>query len=259
MESIKSIAAGVVQTISKISQPKTLTVSLPARPYPLEGNDIEKLESAIQKIFTIEKKPIFGIVPVRDISGEVFKHEFDEIGREDVYTPRSDEAPQQLKDALLRPAARTHIVFHLTRLATHRRDTTGREAFAVKVEDIARDLEGVSEWAVIISCKEFRNEPETWYPNTGKITEAILKNQKKIEGMFLRPENLLTKKEKKSMVKKSDYYFDPRENPIRRVLCDFLISVGEEDHFESTRFWSNYDLKRQADLRGFKSEEGKSA
>ena len=40
------------------------------------------------------------------------------------------------------------------------------------------------------------------------------------------------------------YYNDPRENPKRRVMCDFLISKGREDYYDQTRFYSNYELER---------------
>ena len=182
MKSISEIVGGMVNTGENEST--ALIVSLPSRPCPLESVEIEKLEQAIGRFFVVKREPIYGYVPVKDKAGEVIRSEYDIIGEEELFT-KTNEPPTQLRDALLRPAERRHTAFHLTRLAAHRRDTRGEDALAAVIEDIAMDLKGVSEWAVIMACRDFRQKPAIWYPTTGEIIESIRKNQRKIETLFV--------------------------------------------------------------------------
>ena len=39
------------------------------------------------------------------------------------------------------------------------------------------------------------------------------------------------------------FYGDPRENPVRRIVCDLLISKGEQDYYNLTTLYSNYYLE----------------
>ena len=158
---------------------------LPSRPAPLEIDDIQKLDAAVSRYFSIAQNPQYGYVPIRADDGEVIRQEYDVIGTDEIYTPRG-ETPQSLRDALLRPAERRHIIFHLTRLAAHRRDTRGKEALTAVLEDIAYDLKEVSEWAVVMSCREFRRKG-TWYPTTGEIMATIEKNHRKLELLLSPP------------------------------------------------------------------------
>lgn len=84
---------------------------------------------------------------------------------------------------MLRPAESRHIVFHLTRLASHRRDNRGAEALSAALEDIAFDLRGVSEWAVIQACRELRGKPG-WYPSTGEILGAVRTHHNRLVEAF---------------------------------------------------------------------------
>jgi len=54
-----------------------------------------------------------------------------------------------------------------------------------------------------------------------------------------------------------DYYSCPQENPIRRVLCDFLISIGDPDYFNARD--SNYQLEMIASSKGWKRENENAA
>ena len=49
------------------------------------------------------------------------------------------------------------------------------------IEDIAHDLYGVSEWAVIIACKEMRQKQATWYPTTGEIEDLVRSMQDSVD------------------------------------------------------------------------------
>ena len=63
------------------------------------------------------------------------------------------------------------------------------------------------------------------------------------------------REEKKMAIDKRDFYADPRDNPIRRELCNFLILKGEEDHFQEVRMWSNYQLELSAKAKGWTGSE----
>jgi len=170
------------------------------------------------------------------------RQEFDVTGEITVYTPRIP-APHNLWEALLRPARNNHIVYHLGRLAAHRRDTRGAAAVQVVMEDISSDLRDVSEWAVIMACMEMRRKNATWYPNTGEIIDIIKKYDAMIGNLYLKRLEAGEAKPQPRKYDKSQYYTDPRENPIRRELCDFIISKGGEDFFENTQFYNNYQLE----------------
>lgn len=202
MKSIEQITSSFLPAMQKTYLPM---VRLPSRPLPLEIDDIEKMDVAIGRHFTIVQNPQYGYIPVKDDSGEVIRQEFDVVGRDEIYTPLG-ETPQALRDALLRPAERRHIIFHLTRLAAHRRDTRGKEALTAVLEDIAYDLRNVSEWAVVMACREFRQKPNIWYPTTGEIIGAIESNQSKLESIPLAPADpkMMAQQERKLIAEKKE-------------------------------------------------------
>lgn len=180
MKSISELSTSLIESVQKAKTKTSLSLLLPSRPTPLVADDIEKIDRALCKCFKIEKRDKYGYVAIKDAKGNFVKNEFDVVGQEDVFSQIA-EMPAQLKEAILRPAEKRHIIFHLTRLAAHRRDTRGAEAFQVFLEDASNDMKGVSEWAVISACKEFRTKGELWYPTTAEIMKTITKNQETIE------------------------------------------------------------------------------
>lgn len=182
MKSLELIAASAMQNLATVQSSPALPALAP-RPSPLENDDVAKMDAAIGQFFRVERKPTYGSVPVRDERGEIFRHEFDVVGYSDSYEPTAD-VPERLRDAMLRPATRQHLVFHLTRLAAHRRDTRGKEAFAAFLEDVSQDLVGVPEWSVVLACREMRGKNETWYPTTGEIMATIKRHQDKVESIL---------------------------------------------------------------------------
>lgn len=170
--------------------PTNRSEALPALPYrenPMDQTDIDRMDSAIAKFFDVFKEKRYGSTAVRDSEGTIIGHEWDEIGRSTTYAPKAD-VPPQLRDAMIRPAPRRHIVYHLGRLAVHRRDTRGTDGLQAVLEDISCDLGHVSEWAVIQACRELRQRPGAWYPTTGEIIREIQAHDVAVKRLFL-PEN----------------------------------------------------------------------
>lgn len=170
MKSISEIAAGVVQTMTIAAD--TNLPALAPRLAPLDPTDIKKIDQAIARSFDVVREPIFGNVPRKDANGEIYGYEFDRIGDRETFTPRGNLASDRLRETILRPTTQRNTVFHLTRLAIHRRDTRGAEAFGIAVGEIAADLRDVSEWAVVTACREMRQR-EGWYPSAPEIVKTI--------------------------------------------------------------------------------------
>lgn len=178
MISIENIAAQAVISLKSEIGAECVALALPPRSSALEPDEIAKLDAAIERNFKINREPIYGCANVLDANGALIRTEFQEIGCKESYVPLGP-IPVKLRDAILRPASSRHIVFHLTRLAAHRRDSRGSEALSAALEDIAFDLRGMSEWAVIQACRELRGK-QGWYPSTGEILDAVRKHHNRL-------------------------------------------------------------------------------
>lgn len=176
MKSISDLTPAIIQAAQE-NQNQIAPITTAPRLSPLESADIEKIEAVIVQHFTVRREPIYGTKTTRDQHGEIVSQEFDLLGYRETMTPHAGtEVPHRLREALLRPATTRHVVFHLTRLAAHRRDTRGPAGLAAALTDIALDLGSVSEWAVVCACRDFRlraTAGKNWYPETGEIINAI--------------------------------------------------------------------------------------
>lgn len=153
--------------------------SLPARENPLLPADIDALTKDLEQYGYFTDKAEYGMVPVLDKDGHYVKSEFDVIRSRFIFD-RHTNPPNKIADALKRPALAQHIAIHLTRLAAHMRQTGG-DGFKFVIEDISRDLEGCSEWAVIEACREFRQSGKPFFPVTGDIIKTVNKYQGAID------------------------------------------------------------------------------
>lgn len=181
MKSINQIGQDLVKSFGQENiGDNSRTVALPARQVPLDTTGIEKIDLALAKCVREYQKPRYGSKPLTDKHGNIYRHEFDIVG----YEPQLEiQAPldQRLLEAIQRPAPNTHIVYHLTRLAAHLHDTRGIVSAAV-FEDIANDLRGISEWAVILACRELRAEKDRiYFPTTGQILDTTRRHQRQID------------------------------------------------------------------------------
>lgn len=179
MKSLNQIVPGVIENAQAGFSKTGNAVSNTFRPSPLEPVEIEKIELALAKSVREIKTEKYGPVPITDQNGNVYKHEFGVIGCDfdyEFYGPIDN----RLIEAIRRPTQKDHFVYHLTRLAVHLRDNRGHAISAV-FEDVANDLRGISEWAVICACKELRAGKSQWFPATGELVETIMRHQRKID------------------------------------------------------------------------------
>lgn len=244
MKSLNEITNNVTQSLSQMKpQAGSGAVSLPMRPTPLSPDEISKIQSAIDKHFSIKTDDSYGYVPVVQ-DGVTIREEFDTVGSVTRYITKKD-VPAVLWETLLRPSPRSHVIYHLGRLAAHRRNTRGAEAFQVIMEDIASDLGSISEWAMVMACAEMRQKNDAWFPNTGEIIAVVKKYAVMLDNLYLkRLESDKPANDTKPKVKRMDKYFSgPKANPMRPVVCDFLVAHGEPDHFDNDRLYSNYYLE----------------
>lgn len=61
--------------------------------------------------------------------------------------------------------------------------------------------------------------------------------------------------EMKASFNRDDYYLNPKENPLRRTMCDFLVSKGEPDWYGRTTAYSNYQLEGLCRKHGWSPSE----
>lgn len=254
MKSLTEITENINRSIATTKTSEGhLVVDLPARPAPLSGDEIAKIQTAINKHFTVKKEETYGYVPV--VEGDAaIRQEFDITGEITTYKPRMN-VPTVLWETMLRPAPPSHVIYHLGRLAAHRRNTRGSEAFQVVVEDISVDVGEVSEWAVVMACIEMRQKNSAWFPNTGEILTIIKKYSAMLDELYLKrvpAAQIASATVPKVRLNRNAYYANPKENPLRRELCDFLISHGKEDYFEMDRLYSNYNLEGMAHGLGWR-------
>lgn len=159
---------------NEITTTQSHSVALVSRETALCTDDYLKIQALIDRSFIITVPVHYTTVPVQDDLGMVYKRESVAIEGEPVWAPVG-EINLKLLEAIKRPAGPGHIAAHLTRLAAHLRHTKGDSAWQIVIEDVARDLNGVSEWAVVRSCAEFRAGDSPFFPDTPALIAKIRK------------------------------------------------------------------------------------
>lgn len=152
----------------------TTNGSLAPRQEPLTPGDFVQLSEAMDRMFDVKQVTQSVQRPIRDELGITYRweHDIEVIGLKPV--PRGD-VPQRLVDALARPSTDETVIAHLTRLALHKRHTGGASAFRAILSDLAQDLSGLSEWALVKACEDFRTTGDVWFPSTPEIIAAVRK------------------------------------------------------------------------------------
>lgn len=126
------------------------------RPTALAVEDFQKLDALALQSLSFRERQIREVYREKDEYGEmVEKVRYVEAGPE-IF--RKGEIIPRLAESLQRPASFRHIGSHLTRLAAHKPWGRGPEAFTVIIEDLCRDLESVSEYAIMKTCEKFRRD-----------------------------------------------------------------------------------------------------
>lgn len=155
------------------------------RQNPLGEADFLQIEKDIEQNASRTEQPIYGSLVTRDKSGEIVSREFDRIGTRVVFSGFQNIPVSTLQE-IQRPATMSSIIYHLTRLAVHRRHADGPEALGVRVSDLASDLRGVSEWAIVSACRDLRKFGR-FFPTNEEILKAVAVYTDQISS-FLRPE-----------------------------------------------------------------------
>jgi len=185
MKSLNETTKTAIATIGTEAG-KSVALTLPPREVPLDEKAVEKIEEVLKSSGACKVETKYGNVPVRDDEGEIIKWVFGAVETKKVYDP--EKISEKIRDTLLRPASKQAIAFHLIRLGAHVRDTMGAEALAVKASDIAREIDGVSEWAVIETCREVWLSKQKWYPQSGELVETIRRKDEAMKAMLNPPE-----------------------------------------------------------------------
>lgn len=174
---MKQIGAAASQAVTTIKQeldkPKSTAIALQPRETPLTVADFAKLEELVTRDCVI--KPITKTVnvPKKDTTGFVYGWELDLIPVGLSIAAVDKKLPAQLIEALQRPATPTGAIYHFTRLAATKRNTRGDTGFQVALEDLAYDLRGRSEWAIMKACEHFRREASPFFPDHSAILEKV--------------------------------------------------------------------------------------
>lgn len=157
----------IIHRLGSFEISKAELANLQPRPLALSQDDFLKIEKSLNETFDLRPTYEATRIPIVNDNGEVYRHEHGIIISGATVIAKETPNPKLLA-AILRPATRDHIAAHLTRLAAHRRWTRGDHAFGIVIEDISRDLAGISEWAMIKTCEELRANGK-WFPETDKI------------------------------------------------------------------------------------------
>lgn len=237
------------------------TNCLVQRPQPLTENELTLIASRLlAKPLTVTstKKKIYGPKTFSDEHGS-YVIENQPIGEEDgfeVSLSFFQNPDRKIVESALRHSPPHAATKHLMRLAVHKRLGSSDEDRAILLHDYAEALRGYSDFVVFMACKCFwENDASGFYPKIitlqsicEEIHQAILAAHRQlIDGKPSKPAP--------NRYDKSQYFLDPKDNPLRRTLCDFLIAKGDEDHFEDTVMWSNYYLEMIAKSKyGWKAD-----
>lgn len=147
--------------------------SLSVRPSALTVEDAGKIDNLLNTHWTVKRRWKTVRVPdERDELGLVTRWRDDLI--EDGWNAEAIGTPDpRLVEAIQRPAAVDYVVAHLTRLAAHLRFTKGAKAWQIVVDDVARDLGMVSEWALVRACAELRAADSPFFPDTPALLAKV--------------------------------------------------------------------------------------
>lgn len=134
----------------------------------LDQLQYERLDQAAHRHLVFKERIVERVVWTTDEHGDKVQVREPELMGMEVF--KKGEIPQQVLDALQRPVVPRHAVLHLQRLAAHLPYGRGEEGFQMVLEDLAKDLADVSEYAIIKTCERFRlDEDLTFFPASALI------------------------------------------------------------------------------------------
>ncbi len=142
------------------------------RNQPLEFSEFEKLDSLAEKNISFKPRFLTSLVWVTDEYGDKNqKRELTEVSPE---LFAKGDIEQALLDSLCRSSTAKSTIIHLSRLNAHKPYGRGNEGWSIVLEDLCKDLNGVSEYAVIKACEHFRKDEKiTFFPDTAVLQRFI--------------------------------------------------------------------------------------
>lgn len=143
------------------------------RPQPLAQNEFQHLDRVAERRLSFVERNDYAIVRERDEYGHMVERRKPMItGGPEVFK-RGDVSPR-LMESILRPVDPRHLAIHLVNLSHHKAFARGEEAWRVVCADIMRDLEGVSEYALIKCCEYFRRQTDTrFFPDSAVFVRRV--------------------------------------------------------------------------------------
>lgn len=142
------------------------------RDKPLSVAQVETLHRKASEAVAFKPRNVTSLVWKRDEYGDLVQVREEHEAGEEVFVRNRQALTPALLESLLRPAKEEHIGVHLTNLAAHLPYGRGGEGFAVVIADMCRDLEGVSEYAIIRACDRFRRDTElTFFPSSAQFVK----------------------------------------------------------------------------------------
>ena len=164
---------------------------------------------------------------------------------------------RQLIEAALRASPGSATIDHLKRLAMHKRLGSNDAERAILLNDYAEALLPYSDFVVYLACKMlWENTENEFYPKIKTIREICETLHRDFSGRMARLSDqkaVAAPPRRSPAVREED---SERGKIARRQLCDFLISKGKPDYYDQVRFWSNYDLEKEAAYHGYGKDAG---
>jgi hypothetical protein len=143
------------------------------RNQPLEFSEFEKLDDLAKRNISFRTRCLPMLVWDTDEYGDKVQRRSMVETAPELFA--NGEIDQRLLDSLRRAAPSKSILAHFSRLAAHKPYGRGNEGWAIVLEDLCKDLNGISEYAVIKSCEHFRKDPSiTFFPDTALLQRHIL-------------------------------------------------------------------------------------
>lgn len=180
------VAIANAQTTMQQATATGTALALQPREKPLSVTDFAKIETLIEENCTVKTARRLKSVPLKDADGFIYAwaSELESLGTEIVV---NQELDQRLIEAIQRPAKSVNTIYHFTRLAATKRNTRGDAGFQVILEDLAYDLRGKSEWAMIKACEYFRKQPSPFFPDHHQILEKVEQFDKAAKNLVQKP------------------------------------------------------------------------
>lgn len=197
------------------------------------------------------KKKLYG---PKEIDGNIYEDQ--PIGEEDsidISLSYNDNVSAQIIENALRSSPPSAILSHLQRLAMHKRFGSSDNDRTVLLHDYAEALRNYSDFTVYTACRAlWETDPSPFFPKIKILGDLCAIIQDSFNNLSRGGTKMITSAP--AALDRANFYQSPKDNPLRRVVCDFLISKGKKDYFNDLTE-SNYNLEMLARHNGYQVKE----